>query len=426
MIRQLTASVALLALSPFAGCDESGAKSPTVDLEVGEYAALGTAVPHLVQHRGRLYAFWRGEPQKKTNPLEGLPCIPKEFMRGSRRAGGNTVVYANRLDAGRWSAARLLAAGDVQCDPAYVWSDDRGLNLIVDLGDSTCSHLLLDSGGKWQQIRHFPELKDGIFVPLGIQQRGNELHAVTFDQAKLCYWHYDGHEWHGPLVIESEVKFDGTWGYFRPRLAVSDSGDVHVVWNTQEDPSHVIIRHDKIVSKNSIQLTPRVQKGDEVDIEALAGGGLLLAYQVAEEAVETQKNSIYVSIFKDGKWGQASPAPSGGGLVLGGPQLTTHEDEALLVWQHRTEARNGGLVASGPTASYSVRNAAGEWTQPTSLKPVSTDLSAVLGGEPTFYSLYCAADGQTYIIWGDDSIYVMKLHAFGGKPTGGASSSSQP
>ena len=417
MICKLAASAAFFAICLLLGCDKSDAMSPIVDLQVSDYLAQGTAVPLLVQYQGRLLAFWRGYTSKETKQLSGLPRIPKEFMRGSWTAGDNTAVFVNRFDAGRWSHPSMLVFGDVQCDPIYAWSDDRGLNLIVQLGDDTSSHLLLDSQEKWQQIRHFSESKDSIFVPQGIQQHGNELHAVTFDQTKLCYWRYDGKAWHGPLVIEDKVKFNGTWGYFRPRLAVADSGDVHVVWNTQADPSHVVIRNDKIVSKKSIPLVPRVEKGDEIDVEALADGGMLLAYQVDEDAAEARQNSIYVSIFKDGKWEVTSPAPSGGGTVIGDMQLIAHEGEILLLWRHKQEVRSGGFFASGPTASYTVRNVDGVWTQPICIKPMSADPAAAadIGGEPTFYSFCCTADGQTSLIWADYTVYVTKLFTFAGK-----------
>jgi hypothetical protein len=389
-----------------------------VDLQVSDYAALGSAVPHLVEHGGQLHSFWRGHSEKQTKQIDGLPVIPAELMRGSWKPGWNTVAYASRLDAGTWSDATRLADGDITCDPKFIWSDTRGLNLLVDLGDSTCSHLLLIDGQKrWQEIRHFPELKEGIFVPLGIQQIGDSLHVTTFSQKQLCYWRYDGRDWHGPAVIEKDVKFDGTWGFFRPRLAVADTGDVHVVWNTQTDPSHVVIRDDKIVSRRAIKLTPRASKGDDIDVEALPDGRLIMAYQVAEEEPEANKVAIYICRFIEGEWGEASAGPSGGGLVLGGPQLVAHEAEALLVWRHRGETHQGGFVASGPTASFSVQDREGSWTEPTIIKPISTDPLAGLGGSPTFYSLYCTREGSTYMTWGDDSVFVMALPKIGAKAT---------
>jgi len=417
-MRRRTFSLTFLALCSLAGCDEPEAKFAIVDLKVGDYAALGSAVPHLVEHDGRLLAFWRGHAEKETKQIDELPRIPAGLMRGSWKAGWNTVAYANRVDAGTWSDATRLAVGDVKCDPKFVWSDTRGLNLIVDLGDSTCSHLLLSDEHKhWQQIRHFPELKDAIFVPLGIQQSGDTLHVTTFSQSILCYWRYDGRDWHGPVVIEKAVRFDGTWGYFRPRLAVADTGEIHVVWNTQADPSHVVIRDDKIVARNTIELTPRVTKGDDLDVEALADGSLILAYQVDENAPEARKNAIYVCSFAEGKWGEGSAGRSGGGMVLGAPQVIAHEHEALLVWRHRGESQKGGFVASGPTASYSVRDAAGVWSAPAIVRAVSTDPIAGLSGGPTFYTLYCTSDGEVYMTWGDDSVYVMQVHKLRGEPT---------
>lgn len=417
IMRHTTVTV-FLALCTLAGCNEPEAKSAVVDLQVSEYAALGSAVPHLVEHGGQVHSFWRGHAEKKTKQIEGLPVIPAKLIRGSWKAGWNTVAYASRLDAGTWSHATSLADGDVKCDPKFVWSDTRGLNLLVDLGDSTCSHLLLIDGQKhWQEIRHFSELKEGIFVPLGIQQVEDSLHVTTFSQKQLCYWRYDGRSWHGPTVIEKEVKFDGTYGFFRPRLAVADSGEIHVVWNTQTDPSHVVVRDDKIVSTRSIQLSPRASKGDDIDIETLKDGRLILAYQVAEGEPEASKEAIYICRFTEGKWGEASAGPSGGGMVLGGPQLVARNGQAMLVWRHRGETRQGGFVASGATASFSIQDRTGSWTAPASIKPISTDPIAGLGGSPTFYSLYSTRDGNTYITWGDDSVFVMALPKLGAKTT---------
>jgi len=417
MMRYTTVT-AFLALCTLAGCNEPEAKSAIVDLQVSDYAALGSAVPHLVEHGGQLHSFWRGHAEKPTKGINGLPVIRAELMRGSWKAGWNTVAYASRLDAGTWSDAARLADGDVKCDPKFVWSDARGLNLLVDLGDSTCSHLLMIDGQmRWQEIRHFPELKEGIFVPLGIQQVGDSLHVTTFSQKQLCYWRYDGRDWHGPVVIENEVKFDGTYGYFRPRLAVADSGEIHVVWNTQTNPSHVVIRDDKIVSTRSIQLSPRASKGDDIDIEALTDGRLILAYQVAEGEPEAGKEAIYTSRFIEGRWGEASAGPSGGGSVLGDPQLIARNGQALLVWRHRGETHQGGFVASGPTASFSIQDRKGSWTPSAIIKPISTDPNEGLGGSPTFYSLYSTKDGNTYITWGDDSVFVMALPKLGAEPT---------
>lgn len=286
--------------------------------------------------------------------------------------------------------------------------------MLVELGDSTCSHLLLiDEQKRWQEIRHFPELKEDIFVPLGIQQIGDSLHVTTFSQKQLCYWRYDGRDWHGPTVIEKEVRFDGTYGYFRPRLSVADAGEIHIVWNTQTDPSHVVIRDDKIVSTRSIQLTPRASKGDDIDIEALTDGRMILAYQVAEGEPEASKEAIYICRFAETQWGEASAGPSGGGMVLGGPQLVARNGQALLVWRHQGETHQGGFVASGPTASFSVQDREGSWTEPTIIKPISPDPLDRLGGSPTFYSLYCTRDGSTYMTWGDDSVFVMALPKIG-------------
>ena len=409
-----TTVTAFLALCTLAGCDEPEAKSAIVDLQVSDYAALGTAVPHLVEHGGQLHSIWRGHAEKQTKQIDGLPVIPAELMRGSWKPGWNTVAYASRLDGGTWSDAARLADGDVKCDPVFVWSDTRGLNLLLDLGDSTCSHLLFSGGQKrWEEIRHFPELKEGIFVPLGIQQIGDSLHVTTFSQKQLCYWRYSGRDWHGPTVIEKDVKFDGTYGYFRPRLAVADSGEVHVIWNTQADPSHVVIRDDKIVSTRSIRLTPRASKGDDIDIEALTDGHLILAYHVAEGEIDP-KAAIYICRFSKGKWEEPSAGPPGGGMVFGNPQLVAHNGQALLVWVHQAETRSG---ASGTTASFSIQDHKGAWTEPTIIKPISTDPIADKGGRPTFYSLYCTRDGSVHMTWGDDSVFVMNLSRIGARPT---------
>jgi hypothetical protein len=218
-------------------------------------------------------------------------------------------------------------------------------------------------------------------------------------------------------VIASEVEFDGTCGYFMPRLAVADSGEIHVVWNTQRDPSHIVIRDDKIVSTRSIQLSPRAGKGDDIDIEALTDGRLILAYQVAEGEPEAGKEAIYICRFIEGKWGEASAGPFGGGMVLGDPQLVAHNGEALLVWRHRGETHQGGFVASGSTASFSISEREGEWTEPAIIKPIATDPLEGLSGGPTFYTLYCTSDGKTYMTWGDDSVFVMALPKLGAKPT---------
>ncbi len=114
-------------------------------------------------------------------------------------------------------------------------------------------------------------------------------------------------------MIEKDVKYDGTYGYFRPRLAVADSGEIHVIWNTQADPSHVVIRDDKIVSTRSIRLTPRASKGDDIDIEALTDGCLILVYQVADGEREANKEAIYICHYTDGKWGEASATLLEGG-----------------------------------------------------------------------------------------------------------------
>ena len=74
-----------------AGCDEPKAKSAIVDLNVSDYAALGSAVPHLVEHGGQLHSFWRGNAEKQTKQIEGLPVIQAELMRGSWKAGWNMV-----------------------------------------------------------------------------------------------------------------------------------------------------------------------------------------------------------------------------------------------------------------------------------------------------------------------------------------------
>lgn len=115
-----TTVAAIFAFCTLAGGKEPEAKSVIVDLQVSDYAALGSAVPHLVEHGGQLHSFWRGHAEKQTKQIEELPVIPGELMRGSWKAGWNTVAYASRLDAGTWSDATRLADGDIKCDPKFI------------------------------------------------------------------------------------------------------------------------------------------------------------------------------------------------------------------------------------------------------------------------------------------------------------------
>ncbi len=388
--------------------DAAGRDWPAVvDLDVGGFAALGTAVPHLVEHAGRLHVFWRGPVEKQTKQMPGLPMIPNDLAGGSWKEGWNTVAYACRRDGGTWSGAARLVDGDVRCDPNFVWSDGRGLNLLVEYGDGAGSHLLLGPDQKtWREIRRFPEPRDGVFVPLGIAQAGDSLHAATFSGERLCYWRYDGRDWHGPIVIENEVRFDGTWGFYRPRLAVTDAGDAHVVWNTQAEPTHVVIRNDGMVSKNAIPLTPRACKGDHLDLEALAGGRLILAYRVAEEEPAAGKNAIHTCLYVDGRWGGSSAGPAGGGTVFGSPQMVAYDGEVLLVWEH--------LGESGSTASFSIRNRAGWWSGPAAIQSRPHEF----GGGPSFYNLYCTKDGNPHLAWGNGSVFTMALPKLGATPGG--------
>ena len=382
-----------------------------VDLHTTEFASHGTHRPVFAKaDDGTIYLFWGARPSESRPNVSGVASIPPELTRGSW-AGPPTALGVSVYRDGKWLTPSILTAGDAECAPRFAWCRGHTLNVIAAMGDAGAGHLTYDTETREWQSRLLPRPPAYTLFYHGCFESGGCVHVAGFSEESLYYVRFDGSEWADPVVICKEVHFDGLHGYYRPRLAVSDGGDVHVAWNTQTLPRHVVIRGGRVASNQDLIVTYPVSAGNDLDIAPLRQGAMLLSYRPAEGG-SLPPGAICVMEYRPGAgWTEARVLAERTGRGAGLPQLATNGDKAILSWNSRTRHSSGGWGAVGPIAGYMVRNAGGDWSDMATFVPSEMALGTIppLSKAPqAYYSVWCDRSGEVHLAWGNgrDTYYM--------------------
>jgi hypothetical protein len=379
-----------------------------VDLKTHDIGGQGTHQIIITKSSsGDLYVVWRAEANKNIKNAAKTGKIPGKFMKGSWKKGWNSVVGLSIYKGSKWLTPNILVDEDVQCAPEFAWCDGDNLNLIVNMPNDTLHHLEYEPKSKeWALVQVLDNSSQYCAVYKGICVHKDAIHMVGFSRKALYYICFDGKKWNKSLAICDDVKFDGMYGFYSPRISVTDEGAVHVVWSARGTPMHTIIKDGKFTKPKRIP-TKYLIHANAVDITAYAKNKLLIAYQ-GESKKGANPNAVYVMEYDGKNWTGHTALASDSGLNLGSPQLVSHGSSILLAWWHRDSYSSGSYYVSGPVVSFMVRGVDGTWSKRKPTVGLKEEISH-LDMPGAFYTIYADTEGFVHMAWGShtDNYYVL-------------------
>ncbi len=416
MIQKSTCSMLFLAIilnfCSLYGCDSAGTQPAALedtaiapaqfgkvyDLKTHDLSWESTFQPSIAKsNAGTVYVLWDAKNRASHSNLDGIAKIPPEYLLGPVKREWNSVPGLSVLKEKKWLTPNVLVDGKYNCDPEYMWCQDDILHFIVRLPDDYLHHFVYDpKQNAWKKPSKINGSLDCSIMPRFVRHRKNTVHCLLWGKHGAFYTKYSENEWAKPLQLTPVAS-----GYSRPRIAIAESGEVHVMWNYENKITHAIVK-DTEIKKTTVDPAGIPIDGHEFDIVALSSSRILLAYKAHDE-VEENADALYIREWDRKKWSKPEPVIQKCGLNSvnsGALRLLSFGNSALVSWYDGT-------------VSYMVRGADRKWSKPELACEFQDKKSPLhlhmLDMPDYFYSIYVDNEGFVHMAWGShtDNFYSM-------------------